>query len=83
MKKFISLPYIFVMVLSLMLVGCQGGETIKIGTLLDKTGDLGSYGPPMEVGADLAIKLLQDAGMDIVKVPGDSGTANQLSLIHI
>jgi len=38
MKKFISLPYIFVMVLSLMLVGCQGGETIKIGTLLDKTG---------------------------------------------
>ena len=57
MKKFISLPYIFVMVLSLMLVGCQGGETIKIGTLLDKTGDLGSYGPPMEIGADLAIKL--------------------------
>ena len=80
MKKFLSLPYIFVMVLSLMLVGCQGGETIKIGTLLDKTGDLGSYGPPMEVGADLAIKLLQDAGMDIVKVPGDSGTANQVSI---
>ena len=80
MKKFLSLPYIFVMVLSLMLVGCQGGETIKIGTLLDKTGDLGSYGPPMEVGADLAIKLLQDAGVDIVKVPGDSGTANQVSI---
>ena len=38
MKKFLSLPYIFVLVLSLMLVGCQGGETIKIGTLLDKTG---------------------------------------------
>jgi ABC-type branched-subunit amino acid transport system substrate-binding protein len=80
MKKFLSLPYIFVMVLSLMLVGCQSGETIKIGTLLDKTGDLGSYGPPMEVGADLAIKLLQDAGVDIVKVPGDSGTANQKSI---
>ena len=74
MKKFLSLPYIFVLVLSLMLVGCQG-ETIKIGTLLDKTGDLGNYGPPMEVGADLAITLLQDAGVDIVKVPGDSGTA--------
>ena len=80
MKKFLSLPYIFVLVLSLMLVGCQGGETIKIGTLLDKTGDLGSYGPPMEVGADLAIQLLQDAGVDIVKVPGDSGTANQKSI---
>jgi len=80
MKRFLSLPYIFVMVLSLMLVGCQSGETIKIGTLLDKTGDLGSYGPPMEVGADLAIKLLQDAGVDIVKVPGDSGTANQKSI---
>jgi ABC-type branched-subunit amino acid transport system substrate-binding protein len=63
---FSSLPYILVLVLSLMLVGCQS-ETIKIGTLLDKTGDLGSYGPPMEVGADLAIQLLQDAGMDIVK----------------
>ena len=80
MKKILSLPYIFVLVLSLMLVGCQGGETIKIGTLLDKTGDLGSYGPPMEVGADLAIQLLQDAGVDIVKVPGDSGTANQKSI---
>ena len=80
MKKILSLPYIFVLVLSLMLVGCQGGETVKIGTLLDKTGDLGSYGPPMEVGADLAIQLLQDAGVDIVKVPGDSGTANQKSI---
>ena len=60
--------------------GCQGGETIKIGTLLDKTGDLGNYGPPMEVGADLAIQLLTDAGVDIVKVPGDSGTANQKSI---
>ena len=79
MKKILSLPYIFVLVLSLMLVGCQG-ETIKIGTLLDKTGDLGNYGPPMEVGADLAITLLQDAGVDIVKVPGDSGTANQKSI---
>ena len=58
----------------------MGGETIKIGTLLDKTGDLGNYGPPMEVGADLAIQLLTDAGVDIVKVPGDSGTANQKSI---
>ena len=61
------------------MVGCQS-ETIKIGTLLDKTGDLGNYGPPMEVGADLAITLLTDAGVDIVKVPGDSGTANQKSI---
>ena len=52
------------MIMSLLMVGCQS-ETIKIGTLLDKTGDLGNYGPPMEVGADLAITLLTDAGVDM------------------
>ena len=81
MKKIISLPIMLTLMLSLLMVGCQsGGDTIKIGTLLDKTGDLGNYGPPMEVGADLAITLLQDAGVDIVKVPGDSGTAPQKSI---
>ena len=80
MKKILSLPVLFGLVASLLMVGCQGGETIKIGTLLDKTGDLGNYGRPMEVGADLAIQLLTDAGVDIVKVPGDSGTANQKSI---
>jgi ABC-type branched-subunit amino acid transport system substrate-binding protein len=80
MKKIISLPIMLTLMLSLLMVGCQSGDTIKIGTLLDKTGDLGNYGPPMEVGADLAIKLLTDAGVDIVKVPGDSGTANQKSI---
>jgi branched-chain amino acid transport system substrate-binding protein len=80
MKKIISLPIMLTLILSLLMVGCQGGDTIKIGTLLDKTGDLGNYGPPMEKGADLAIKLLTDAGVDIVKVPGDSGTANQKSI---
>ena len=79
MKKILSLPFILMMIMSLLMVGCQS-ETIKIGTLLDKTGDLGNYGPPMEVGADLAITLLTDAGVDIVKVPGDSGTANQKSI---
>ena len=54
MKRILSLPVLFGLVASLLMVGCQGGETIKIGTLLDKTGDLGNYGPPMEVGADLA-----------------------------
>ena len=68
MKKILSLPFILTMIMSLLMVGCQS-ETIKIGTLLDKTGDLGNYGPPMEVGADLAITLLQDAGIDIVAQP--------------
>jgi ABC-type branched-subunit amino acid transport system substrate-binding protein len=80
MKKILSLPIMLTLMLSLLMVGCQSGDTIKIGTLLDKTGDLGNYGPPMEVGADLAITLLTDAGVDIVKVPGDSGTANQKSI---
>ena len=80
MKKIISLPIMLTLMLSLLMVGCQSGETIKIGTLLDKTGDLANYGPPMEIGADLAIQLLTDAGVDIAKVPGDSGTANQKSI---
>ena len=42
MKKILSLPVLFGLVASLLMVGCQGGETIKIGTLLDKTGDLGN-----------------------------------------
>ena len=32
MKKILSLPVLFGLVASLLMVGCQGGETIKIGT---------------------------------------------------
>ena len=37
-------------------------EPVKIGTLLDYTGDLGVFGPSMRNGADLAAELINDAG---------------------
>ena len=40
----------------------EGTEPVKLGTLLDYTGDLGVFGPPMRNGADLAAELINDAG---------------------
>ena len=64
---------IFVVILALALLltpaasACGGDdqeepEPIKVGTLLDYTGDLGVFGPPMRNGADLAAELINDAG---------------------
>jgi len=36
---------------------------VKIGTLLDYTGDLGVYGPAMRNGVDLAVELVNDGGV--------------------
>jgi ABC-type branched-subunit amino acid transport system substrate-binding protein len=38
------------------------GDTLKIGLLLDFTGDLAEFGPNMENGAKLAAKDINDAG---------------------
>ena len=55
------------MVLTLAGAGCgyddkDKKEPIKIGTLLDYTGDLSATGPPRRNGADLAAELINDAG---------------------
>ena len=37
-------------------------EPVRVGTLLDFTGDLARFGPAMRNGADLAAELINDAG---------------------
>ncbi len=52
---------------------------VKIGTLLDYTGDLGVYGPAMRNGVDLAVELVNDGGGvlggNLRAVHKDSGTS--------
>ena len=54
------------------------GDTLKIGVLLDFTGDLAEFGPDMENGAKLAAKNINDAGgvlgQDIALKRSDSQT---------
>jgi branched-chain amino acid transport system substrate-binding protein len=54
------------------------GDALKIGVLLDFTGDLAEFGPAMENGAKLAAKNINDAGgvlgKDIVLKRSDSQT---------
>ncbi|NQU96625.1 MAG: ABC transporter substrate-binding protein [Chloroflexi bacterium] len=53
---------------------------VKIGTLLDYTGDLAVYGPAMRNGVDLAVELVNDAGGvlggKLRAVHKDSGTSS-------
>lgn len=59
------------------------GDPVKIGTVLDFTGDLGAFGPPMRNGADLAAELLNEAGgvlgRPVEGVHRDGGTSPQVS----
>ncbi|MDC0252779.1 ABC transporter substrate-binding protein [Chloroflexi bacterium] len=74
MKKLVIL---FTSVL-FVLTACSSGGA-KIGTLMDETGDLGAYGPPIQNGVDLAVSLINDAGGvnggDVTVVHADSGTS--------
>jgi ABC-type branched-subunit amino acid transport system substrate-binding protein len=55
-----------------------GGAPLRIGTLLPRTGDLASAGPPMFAGVTLAVNEINDAGgilgSDITLTHGDDGT---------
>ena len=59
------------------------GEPIKIGTLIDATGDLAAFGPPIVLATDLAALLINEAGgIDgrmIEMVHRDSGTSPQIA----
>ena len=58
------------------------GEPIKIGTLIDATGDLAVFGPPIVLATDLAALLINEAGgidgRPIEMVHRDSGTSPQI-----
>ena len=59
------------------------GEPIRIGTLIDATGDLGAFGPPIVLATDLAALLVNEAGgidgRPIEMVHRDSGTSPQIA----
>ncbi len=59
------------------------GETTKIGTLMDATGDLGIFGPPMQTAVDLAVKMVNDAGgvngTTLEVIHRDSATSEQIA----
>ena len=78
MKKIL----IFVTSALFVLSACSGGGA-KIGTLMDETGDLGAYGPPMQNGVDLAVGLINDAGgingTDVTVIHADSGTSPNIA----
>ena len=68
---------------AMMMMEEPSGETVKIGTLLDATGDLASYGPPLQIAADLAVELVNEAGGvnggTLEVVHRDSGTSEQIA----
>ena len=61
----------------------SSGEPIKIGTLIDATGDLAAFGPPIVLATDLAALLINEAGgidgRQIEMVHRDSGTSPQIA----
>ena len=77
MKKILML----VISASFVLSACGSGP--KIGPLLDETGDLGAYGPPIQNGVDLAVGLINDAGgisgTDVTVIHADSGTSPNIA----
>lgn len=58
-------------------------EAVKIGTLMDATGDLAAFGPPIQTAVDLAVELVNDAGgvngAQLEVVHRDSGTSEQIA----
>lgn len=59
------------------------GDPIKIGSVLDFTGDLGAYGKPMRNAVDIAAELINDAGgvlgSPVKAVHKDGGTSAQVA----
>ena len=68
---------------AMMMMEGPTGDPVKIGTLLDYTGALATYGPPIRNGADLAAELLNDAGgvlgRPVEAAHKDSGTSAQIA----
>ena len=59
------------------------GSPVRIGTLLDATGDLATFGPPIQRAVDLAVELVNEAGgvngAELQVVHRDSGTSEQIA----
>ena len=65
-------------------VPMEPGEPVKIGTIFAYTGALGTYGPPIRNGAELAASAINDAGgvmgRPVQAVHKDSGSAPQTAI---
>lgn len=59
------------------------GDPVRIGSVLDFTGDLGAYGKPMRNAVDIAAELINDAGgvlgRPVRAVHKDGGTSAQIA----
>ncbi len=66
-----------------MMMAGPSGDPIKIGSVLDFTGDLGAYGKPMRNAVDIAAELINDAGgilgRPVRAVHKDGGTSAQVA----
>ena len=66
-----------------MMMAEPSGDPIKIGSVLDFTGDLGAYGKPMRNAVDIAAELINDAGgvlgRPVRAVHKDGGTSAQIA----
>ncbi len=66
-----------------MMMSGPSGEPIKIGTVLDFTGDLGPYGKPLRNATDIAAELINDAGgilgRPVKPVHKDGGSSAQIT----
>ena len=85
-----TFSYLLAILLLLTAVACgsaaqsESGEPVKIGTILDFTGDLGNFGPPMRNGADLAVEQINNGGgvlgQPLEIVHKDGGTSSQVAI---
>ena len=66
-----------------MIMSGPSGDPVKIGSVLDFTGDLGAYGKPMRNAVDIAAELINDAGgvlgRPVKAVHKDGGTSAQIA----
>lgn len=66
-----------------MMMSGPSGDPIKIGTVLDFTGDLGPYGKPLRNATDIAAELINDAGgvlgRPVKPVHKDGGSSSQIT----
>lgn len=64
--------------------GTSTSEKIKIGTLMDQTGDLGIFGPPMIKAVDLVAEIVNESGglngAQVEFVHRDSRSSEQLGV---
>ena len=66
-----------------MMMSGPTGDPVKVGVVMDYTGDLGLYGRDMQKGVDLAARLINEAGgvlgRPIEAVHRDGGSSAQIS----